>query len=437
MTGPRDIRRTEIAMPPTVPDKRVSEPLPPSTSEPVDAWARMDELQPTPVGAFVRTRLGMPDLAEAPGATPAAAPEEAGLVAVEAEAPVACPAGPSRQPHTDDMVQMVDDLRRAGLIPEEDEATGGPDGSEAAEGRQDSAPSATKTPAALPANEPGLADAEEFLSEEAADFREQAEVPLAEAPSSQAVDPWSRLIHLRPEPVGPHVRQQLGMPPVEEAYALLDATPSEAPSPPPPQGSVAGPESPAPPQDWPTVAEVTSDPAEPLGSTPTGDRSTPQPAESWAEPAAGPVFAPPPPYGMPNPGVPPFPPPPQAGAGPQGAGFDGFGPQGFGPQGFGPQGFGPQGYGPQGYGPQGYGPQGYGPQGYGPQGYGPQGFGFDPWFSAGPSNLPWTATFMTPWLMPPLPLVSPAWFLFPMMPLFCMPMMPVCGIPLMCCGWGW
>jgi len=384
MTGPRDIRRTEINVPPTVPDKRASEPSPQATPEPVDAWARMEELQPTQVGAYVRNHLGLPGLQEPAGQESAASPPQAAPAPAEADGPLAAPATrPLRQPRTDDMVQMVDDLRRAGLIPEEESPT-----------------PATRPPATPPSGEPALADAEEYLSEEAADFRDQAEAPLQEAPAAQAVDPWSRLIHLRPEPVGPHVRQHLGMPPVEEAYALLDGTAPEAPVPPPTQAPdfhdpVAKPESPAPPQAWDGPDQEASGQAEPLEATPSG--------AAWTEPAAGPVFTLPPPTGTPGPGAPPFAPPPPAGAAPQGAAFDGFG-----------------------------------PQGYGPQGYGPQGFGFDPWFSAGPSSMPWTATFMTPWLMPPmLPLVSPAWFLFPMMPLFCMPMMPVCGIPIMCCGWGW
>ncbi len=458
MTGPRDIRKTEIPAPLPIPTGRGQAPAPEAAApEPVDAWARMDELQPTPVGAYVRAHLGMPGLESAPVHEPPSSPEQAraeqatpdlSLEHPDAEDPAAPIARkPLRQPRTDDMVQMVEDLRQAGLIPE--------DAEEAAPLPHAAADEAS-TPVAEPAGGPKLADAEEFLSEEAAEFRDNAEAPLQEAPSAEAVDPWSRLIHLRPEPVGPHVRQQLGMPPVEEAYALLEgAGPQEeataastlppSPAPQAPAEPQAPPVQPGPYEQIPEQAFDAQ--AEPSPATPNGAAWTePQsfdPGAAWTEPAFAPMFTQPPTTGMPGQGVPPFAGAAQAGFGPQGVdpmgyGPQGYGPQGYGPQGYGPQGYGPQGYGPQGYGPQGYGPQGYGPQGYGPQGYGPQGSGFESWFSPGPWSMPWTAACLTPWLVPPmLPIMSPAWFLFPMMPLFCMPMMPICGIPMMYCGWGW
>ena len=393
-----EIRKTDIAgLPPSmgapVQADRAMPPADPGLAEPQDAWARLDELPPTPVGSFVRAHLGMPDLQAAPEIPPSTnveAPPPKTAVPPSGEAspqPSAAPSVPLKQPRTDDMAQMVEDLRQAGVIPEE------------------AGPSAPPLPAPPASPE----TPEEFLSEDAAGFLDSpASSPEAAGP--EAVDPWSRLIHLRAEPVGPHVRQQLGMPSAEEAYALLEDAEAEVP--------------PAPVQEAPPATSPAPAQAPPLAE--------PAPPQATAPGAATQGAAP-------TPGVPPPPPPPPPFTAevPPGFGPQGFGPQGYGPQGFGPQGFGPQGFGPQGYGPQGFGPQGYGPQGYGPQGFGPQGFGFDSWFNPTGFQMPWTAMCMTPWLIPPMPLVSPAWFLFPMASLFCMPMMPMCGIPMMCGIWGW
>lgn len=363
-----EIRRTDIqGIPPTA--GGAHPPAPPAApAEPQDVWARLEELPPTSVGSHVRAQLGMPDL-QADPASEASRPEDSRSPAAPEQSSV--PASPElKQPRTGDMAQMVEDLRLAGLIPEEG------------------------TPPAAPPPPGPVEGPEEFLSEDAAG------VPEGQASSPEPVDPWSRLIHLRAEPVGPHVRQQLGMPSVEEAYALLEG--AEAP-----------------------------ESAEPAVETPPPGAPPPPPlseAGSGPAPAPGPTPGFPPPGPTAAPGSPPPPPPPP---------FTAEVPPGFGPQGYGPQGYGPQGYGPQGYGPQGFGPQGYGPQGFGPQGFGPQGFGFDSWFNPTGFQMPWTAMCMTPWLIPPMPLISPAWFLFPMASVFCMPMMPMCGIPMMCGGWGW
>jgi len=393
-----EIRKTDIAgLPPSmgapVQADRAAAPADPGLAEPQDAWARLEELPPTPVGSFVRAHLGMPDLQVAPEISPSAnveAPPPNTAVPPSEEAspqPSAALSVPLKQPRTDDMAQMVEDLRQAGVIPEE----AGP-----------SAP-------LLPAPPASPETPEEFLSEDAAGFLDSpASSPEAAGP--EAVDPWSRLIHLRAEPVGPHVRQQLGMPSAEEAYALLEGAEAEVP--------------PAPVQEAPPATSPAPAQAPPLAEPAPPQATAPGAAAQGTTTAPG--DPPPPP-----------PPPPFTAEVPQGYGPQGYGPQGFGPQGYGPQGFGPQGYGPQGFGPQGFGPQGYGPQGFGPQGYGPQGYGFDSWFNPTGFQMPWTAMCMTPWLIPPMPLVSPAWFLFPMASLFCMPMMPMCGIPMMCGVWGW
>ncbi len=372
-----EIRKTDIAgLPPnvgaSVQADRVVAPADPGLAEPQDAWARLEELPPTPVGSFVRAHLGMPDLQVEPTNSPSPTVEAPPPEAVEAPSPeaspqpLAAPSVPLKQPRTDD-----------------------------------ASPSAPPPPAP-----PASPEApEEFLSEDAAVFMD-APASTPEVARSEAVDPWSRLIHLRAEPVGPHVRQQLGMPSAEEAYALLEGAEAEVP--------------PAPVQEAPPAPSQ----APPLAEPAPPQATAPGAAAQGTTTAPG---APPPPP----------PPPPFTAEVPQGFGPQGYGPQGFGPQGYGPQGYGPQGYGPQGYGPQGYGPQGYGPQGYGPQGYGPQGFGFDSWFNPSTFQMPWTAMCMTPWLIPPMPLISPAWFLFPMASLFCMPMMPMCGIPMMCGAWAW
>ena len=358
-----EIRKTDIAgLPPSmgapVQADRAAAPADPGLAEPQDAWARLEELPPTPVGSFVRAHLGMPDLQVAPEISPSAnveAPPPNTAVPPSEEAspqPSAALSVPLKQPRTDDMAQMVEDLRQAGVIPEE----AGP-----------SAP-------LLPAPPASPETPEEFLSEDAAGFLDSpASSPEAAGP--EAVDPWSRLIHLRAEPVGPHVRQQLGMPSAEEAYALLEGAEAEVP--------------PAPVQEAPPATSPAPAQAPPLAE--------PAPPQATAPGAAaqGTTTAP---------GDPPPPPPPP----PFTAEV-----------------------------PQGYGPQGYGPQGFGPQGYGPQGYGFDSWFNPTGFQMPWTAMCMTPWLIPPMPLVSPAWFLFPMASLFCMPMMPMCGIPMMCGVWGW
>jgi len=398
-----EIRNTDIAgLPPhvgaPVHADRAAAPADPGLAEPQDAWARLEELPPTPVGSFVRAHLGMPDLQAAPEISPSAnveapPPNTAAPPSEEASPqPSAALSVPLKQPRTDDMAQMVEDLRQAGVIPEE------------------AGPSAPPLPAPPASPE----TPEEFLSEDAAGFLDSpASSPEAAGP--EAVDPWSRLIHLRAEPVGPHVRQQLGMPSAEEAYALLEGSEPEVPSTPVQEAPPAT--SPAPAQTPPFAEAASPGPAAPGTATTPGVPPPPPPPPPFTAEV-------PPGYG------------PQ-GFGPQGYGPQGYGPQGYGPQGYGPQGFGPQGFGPQGYGPQGYGPQGYGPQGFGPQGYGPQGFGFDSWFNPTGFQMPWTAMCMTPWLIPPMPLVSPAWFLFPMASLFCMPMMPMCGIPMMCGAWGW
>jgi len=423
-----EIRKTDIAgLPPSmgapVQADRVMAPADPDQAEPQDAWARLEDLPPTPVGSYVRAHLGMPDLQAAPDSSPledVETPPSKAAVPPSGQAsaqPSAAPGAPLRQPRTDDMAQMVEDLRQAGVIPEEASPPAPP-------------PPAAPTPPETP---------EEFLSEDAAVFMD-APASTPEAARSEAVDPWSRLIHLRAEPVGPHVRQQLGMPSAEDAYALLEGAEPEAPPTPAPEARPATSPAPAqtPPLAEPAPPQATAPgPAAPgTAATPGVPPPPPPPPPFTAEvpPGFGPEAYGPQGYGPQGFGPQGYGP---QGYGPQGFGPQGYGPQGFGPQGYGPQGYGPQGYGPQGYGPQGYGPQGFGPQAYGPQGYGPQGFGFDSWFNPSTFQMPWTAMCMTPWLIPPMPLVSPAWFLFPMASLFCMPMMPMCGIPMMCGVWGW
>ncbi|HXE72314.1 MAG TPA: hypothetical protein VNO81_06605, partial [Candidatus Nitrosotenuis sp.] len=155
-------------------------------------------------------RYGLiPEKASAP---PAAVPE---VLQVPPPPPTDEQLAGLKEPISDDMAQMVEDLRRAGAPLE---------GSTPAPRALGVGPEPPAPEAAAPTTpSEGSAAAPSTPAAEPALPTPEPRPALASLQPAQAapIDPWSRLIHLKPVDMGPVVREQMGLPPLQDNYALL------------------------------------------------------------------------------------------------------------------------------------------------------------------------------------------------------------------------